>query len=205
MYFRKLLPALSIATVASLAAVTYAAIIRAHDIALLAAAGFAFAIVASGLWLRQKFIAQQNSQVRLVPEAASRRALQQTTYLTTLTYAWCAAALFLCYPIIGLPWRHGWQYGTGFLLTACAFAVYLSRLKDERDPLAQPTAVNTAVGLAALQAGVSVATLGWVVLSGKLATLKNDWAANDIFLAGGLTILCLSITLITTHRRLMRG
>ncbi len=45
---------------------------------------------------------------------------------------------------------------------------------------------------ACLQGFAAGTGISWLIGSGKLATVKGDWAANDVFLAGGVAILCLS-------------
>ena len=50
-------------------------------------------------------------------------------------------------------------------------------------------------------AAASVA-LAIVFFSGKLRTPKDDWAANHIFVAGGLAIVVISLQAYATHRRL---
>ena len=202
MLLRRLLPALLITSFASLAVLTYAANARHHGLAALSASVFSLAVAGSGLWLRQEFAGQQQSNPQQLTSVMKRDVLLQFTYLTTLTYGWCAAALFLCYPIAGLQWHHGWQYATGFLLATCGFARYLSRLNNDLDPLAKPSAVATAISLAALEGAAIVAILAWIVLSGKLTSVRNDWVANDIFVAGGMSVLCLSIILTVLNHQL---
>jgi NADH:ubiquinone oxidoreductase subunit 5 (subunit L)/multisubunit Na+/H+ antiporter MnhA subunit len=51
------------------------------------------------------------------------------------------------------------------------------------------------------QAAVVVAALIYLLASGKLATPKDDWAANVVFLAGGVTILLISLVSLQTYRR----
>ena len=36
---------------------------------------------------------------------------------------------------------------------------------------------------------------------GKLQTAKADWAANHVFIAGGITIVLISIVSLLAHRR----
>jgi uncharacterized membrane protein len=45
------------------------------------------------------------------------------------------------------------------------------------------------------------AALTYLVVSGKLATPKDDWAANVVFVTGGVTVLLISIASLVTHRR----
>jgi hypothetical protein len=43
--------------------------------------------------------------------------------------------------------------------------------------------------------------LAYLVSSGKLATEKADWAANVVFLTGGLTVAAISLASLYTYRR----
>ena len=97
------------------------------------------------------------------------------------------------YLLSGLKWQHGWQYGSGMVLVGAAILAYAQALRREGGYLASPAGLrlayfaNLAQGLAAAVAVV------WLVSSGKLATTKGDWAANDIFLAGGAAIVVLVV------------
>ncbi|MBN9281050.1 MAG: hypothetical protein J0H37_02035, partial [Hyphomicrobium denitrificans] len=55
---------------------------------------------------------------------------------------------------------------------------------------------------AALQAVAIACGLLWLIQSGKLSSLKGDWAANQLFLAGGFTVMCLSVIIVKTHSAL---
>ena len=55
------------------------------------------------------------------------------------------------------------------------------------------------VKLAGYQAVLIGVGLVWLIGSGKLATLKGDWAANQLFLAGGFAIMCLSMIMIKSY------
>jgi hypothetical protein len=56
-----------------------------------------------------------------------------------------------------------------------------------------------------LQGIAAVAGLVFLIGSGKLETVRPDWAANQIFLFGGLTIVGLSAIAVVTQRKLMRA
>ena len=56
-----------------------------------------------------------------------------------------------------------------------------------------------------VHAAAVVAALVYLLASGKLATLKDDWAANVVFLTGCVTILLISLVSLTTWRRLGAG
>lgn len=197
-------PWLLVATLTSLAAIGIAAYADLRWLAGIASAGFAGSVAGAGLLLRQKFSALKPPATDATA-ANKLLALRQTTQLSTLSHAWTATALMLSYPLAGLRWLHGWEYGLAFAILAGVFFIYCSKLADPADPLAQTSAVETAGRFAGVQAFVVVALLAWILLSGKLATVRGDWAANNIFLAEGIAILALSLVLVSVHRALSRS
>lgn len=121
------------------------------------------------------------------------------TLLAGLSYAWGAAAMFTMYSLGGLVWRHWWQYGAGMLLLGAAnvlVARYLLGGRDQREGALRTLMLGTLAQTAAV-----VIALVYLVGSGKLATVKDDWAANIVFIAGGVTILVISAVSLLTWRR----
>lgn len=120
-----------------------------------------------------------------------REAARAQAVLLAVGWAWAGVAMLAVYLLSGLKWQHGWQYGSGMVLVGAAILAYAQALRREGGYLASPAGLrlasfaNLAQGLAAAVAVV------WLVSSGKLATTKGDWAANDIFLAGGAAIVVL--------------
>lgn len=131
-----------------------------------------------------------------------REALWQTTLLIMLAYLWCALAFYAVYLGTTLHWQHGWEYGSAMLLIAVAHAIYLWRLADPNASVSSPRAIDRAVRLAACQAIAIAFGLIWLIQSGKLASVKGDWAANQLFLAGGFAVMFLSAIIIKTNATL---
>lgn len=111
--------------------------------------------------------------------------------LMALTWGWGGVSLLLAYGPAGLKWQHGWQYGSAMLLIAVLIGLHARRIVPG----------SNAAKLGALEWGRKAAFaqglacgigLAWLAGSGKLVTAKGDWAANDVFLAGGVTLLILS-------------
>lgn len=183
---------------ASLIAIGYAASTTNRLLAALVSSLFVVSIVWTGLKSLRQATTDKPTTQRLV-------VLRQTTCLSTLTLAWSAAALMAAYPLAGLRWQHGWQYGLAFAIAAAGFAIYSKRLSNDTDRLAQPGAVETAAHLALLQTIAIAATFVWMATSGVLATVKDDWLANDVFLAAGTAMLMLSIVFILKVRTTTNG
>lgn len=128
------------------------------------------------------------------------KVIQNTTRLSVWTYLWAACALLLAYPVLGLKWQHGWQYGAGAALLALSFAWYLFRLNTKNDKTAQPTAMETARRLSIVFAAAIAVAVAMLIGSGKLATPKSDWLANNVFLGTAAAILALSALCIVRAR-----
>lgn len=128
-----------------------------------------------------------------------RDALWQTTQLIMLAYLWCALAFYAIYLGTTLHWQHGWEYGSAMLLVALGHAIYLWLLSDPNNAVSAPSAVERAVQLSTCQAIAIACGLIWLISSGKLSSIKGDWPANQLFLAGGFTVMCLSVIIIKTY------
>jgi hypothetical protein len=131
--------------------------------------------------------------------ATRRTALWQTTLLVMLAYLWCGLAFYAVYLGTTLHWQHGWQYGSAMLLIAVAHAVYLWHLSDPNAVVSTPRAIEWVVRLAACQAIAVAVGLIWLIQSGKLSSVKGDWPANQLFLAGGFAVMCLSVIAVRTN------
>jgi hypothetical protein len=137
-----------------------------------------------------------------VGEITQRDALIATIRLVMLSFLWCGLAFFAIYLGTAIRWQHGWQYGSAMMLVAGAYAYYLSRLKDPHDDWSKPQAITRMVRFMTYQAFAIGVGLVWLVSSGKLATLRGDWAANQIFLAGGFSVMCLTAIIVKTNSAL---
>lgn len=195
MTLRPSLPWLLFTLAATLIAMYLAASAVLKAEAAIAAAVFALVIIVSAL--------RTNAPAWRRPPGATgptpREALFSTTQLIMLSYLWCAIAFYAIYLGTHTRWQHGWQYGTAILLLAGACGYYLRRLRDPADNLSSPPAIERMVKFAACQAFLIGAGLIWLIGSGKLATIKGDWAANQLFLAGGFAVICLSAIIVKTN------
>jgi hypothetical protein len=112
---------------------------------------------------------------------------------TLQAYAWGVGAMSMLgvYLLSGLKWQHGWQYGSGMaLITVMVF--WFAR---------QPRWLNATAIVVALQGSATAIGLAVLAGSGKLASVKGDWAANIIFVACGMAIAALSVMAVAAHRR----
>jgi hypothetical protein len=195
MPMRPSLPWLLTTLAAALIAMTVAASAARKVESALAAAVFAVMLVATAVRTNSPLWRRSTPTVGIAP----RDAIRQTAQLIMLAYLWCAIAFLAIYLGAGVRWQHGWQYGTALLLIALAHVIYLRRLADPSDSFSAPPALERAVRLSSYQAVLIAVGLIWLIRSGKLSSLKGDWAANQLFLAGGFAVMCLSVIMIKTY------
>ena len=132
-------------------------------------------------------------------------ALIACTKISALVYAWGAVVLLLVYSKTGLRWQHGWQYGSAMAIISLGMAYYVKLLDQGHPDFVGERAVEKAMLLAAGQGVVFSIVLLWLVASGKVLTPRADWAANLIFVAGGLCIVCLCAILTKTYHEKTRN
>jgi hypothetical protein len=131
---------------------------------------------------------------------ASRR----NARLIAWTWATGGVSMLLVYLLSGLRWQHGWQYGSGMVLIATLIFGYAVAVKSPSSYLRRPGLINAVAWMAAAQGIAGTAGIMLLVISGKLASMKGDWAANIIFVAGGFAITVLSAIAVRSHARLSR-
>lgn len=122
-------------------------------------------------------------------------AMRRNTRLAMLVYAWGAAGLFAIYSLTGLAWYHAWQYAAGAALMALALLLYVRRIGINVPPRTPPLSLTILHGAAA------AGGLLYLFRTGKLAMHRSDWAANYVFLFGGLTIVALCAIAAVTQSR----
>lgn len=120
--------------------------------------------------------------------------------LTAIAYAWGAMVMFTAYSLGGLVWRHWWQYGAGMLLLGAGALLVASYLIGARASHASDRTLDALMHATMLHAAAVVAALVYLLTSGKLATVKDDWAANQVFLTGGTMVLVISLVSLLTWR-----
>jgi len=129
---------------------------------------------------------------------------QNNTVLAALAYAWGAIAMLAIYSLTPLKWQHWWEYGAAMLLIACTIIIYANALTAGPASLRSPRALDILMGLTLAQGVAVVVAILWIVLSGKIHTLRGDWAANEIFIGGAAMLAMISAISIVTHRKLTR-
>lgn len=134
------------------------------------------------------------------PDAPLLAAIRNTRLLI-VAYMWGALALLAVYRISDLKWQHGLQYGAGMALITILLMAYEHVLARRSNMLSRPRALAIAAQVAWLHGCACLCGLSFLILSGKLASSKGDWAANQIFLSGGIAMMVLSaIAGYTQHK-----
>jgi len=125
--------------------------------------------------------------------SATASSVRRNARLAGLLYTWGAAALFAIYSLSDLTWRHSWQYGLGMAIIGIGIFIYVYRLGASKPSALPPLYLTVLHGLAA------VSGLTYLIGTGKLQTVKSDWAANEVFLWGGFGIVVLCILSLITQ------
>ncbi len=197
----KLLPWILAAVVASIAGMVTGISSDMPRFSLASAVLFALALVATAVdvnlpWWRDREAAQaSNAQV----DAAI-----SNTHLLVVGYFWGALALLFIYRMTSLRWQHGLQYGAGMALFGWLALVYVHFLAQPGSRLRSPRLLLQSAWLALAHGGAALGGVLFLVLSGKIHSTKGDWAANQVFLAGGIALVGLSILAAYTQIRLAR-
>jgi hypothetical protein len=166
-----------------------------------AAAIFAALVIAIGLGLNQPL--WRLDAYRITPEAAPVSA-QCNAKLMALTWAWGAAAMAGVYTLGGLRWQHAWQYGSGMALIAVFTWFFGAAIARAERPAMRQMLLLRGLQLTIVQAVAAAGGVAYLLATGKLMSFRPDWAANQIFVAGGVAIVALSAMAIVTQRRLSK-
>lgn len=165
----------------------------------LAAGLFAIALVASAVEMNAGF--WRAGRDARSDDAAIEAAIRNSRLLA-LGYLWGAIALLMVYRLTPLRWQHGLQYGAGMALIAWFIQFYVHFLVQPGSRFRTREALTKAMWLSVLHGAAALGGLAFLVLSGKINSVKDDWVANHVFLVGGLTIVALSFVSAYTHVRL---
>jgi hypothetical protein len=130
---------------------------------------------------------------------------QSNAILAAVVYAWGAFGMLAIYSLTPLRWQHWWEYGAAMLLIACAILIYANALTAGPARLRSPRAIDILMGLTLAQGAAVVVAILWILLSGKVHTLRGDWAANEIFIGGSAMLAMVSAISLVTHRKLTRN
>lgn len=123
--------------------------------------------------------------------------------LLGITWGWCGAAMLATYYLTDLTWQHAWQYGLAMLFVAAGVAWFSGQRERNVGWPASPSGVQVVRLATTLQGVGALAAIFWLTLSGKLQPEGRDWAANIVFVAGGLALFSQSMAALRAERRVM--
>ena len=133
-------------------------------------------------------------------------AARRNTRLAALTYAWAGLAMQGLYTtgLTGLRWHHGWQYALAFALVAFGAFFYARMLGLGTASPARSRLERLAAPLAIGQGIAAACGLAYLAGTGKMLSVRADWAANIVFVSAALAIMVLSAISLRTHVTLTR-
>jgi len=192
-------PVLIAILVTTVVAMTLAARSGITTLSWAAAAAAAIAVLVFGLLMNRPLWKLEPTRITAdaAPVAARRNAV-----LLALTYAWGATALLVVYPLSGLRWYHWGQYGAAMAVAALALAAYGDALRQRDSVFRTGPRQLAMLRLVIVHAIAITGGLGWLLLSGKLASVRDDWVANHVFVAGGIALAGLSVIAAISQSRI---
>lgn len=201
MSLKPLLPSIALGFALSVLVMALGAIREMPFLSLLAAAFFGALMILTSLRINTSVWSRSGAEREEQSIAANAR---QNGQLNAIVYAWGAVAMLAIYALSPLYWQHWWQYGAAMALIAVGVYVYARWLDPAGKPPPPAKAFDIAAGLAALQGVAAIAALAFLIFSGKLGAMKSDWAANQIFLIGGIALAAVSIISVLNHLKLSK-
>jgi hypothetical protein len=173
------------------------------DLATAGAAVFALAASVAAIFVAKAWAHEAASTTDAPAASAWQR---ESALLAALAYAWGAIAMQGAYltPLTGLKWQHGWQYALAMALLAVgslAFASMPGSSPPESDGPSPDASLRLAAPLAAAQALIAAGGLAALVVSGKLWSVRADWAANRVFAGLAVAILMIAASYLVAGRR----
>lgn len=193
-----LIPFLAVGLIISVTGMVHAVGRDDQQLTAICAIGFVFLVIVAAILINA--VAWRKT-VTADKIAASASAVRRNARLAGLIYTWGAAAMFAVYSLSDLNWRHAWQYGLGMAIIGIGVFIYIYRLGSSQASTIPPLYLTILHGAAA------IGGLIYLIGTGKLQTIKSDWAANEVFLWGGVGIVALCLLSLITqliHDRLQR-
>lgn len=163
---------------------------------------FALAAVATCWHINRPYF--RDPRANAAPDALAF-AVRRNARLLALTYVWGGIALFALYKGTGLRWQHGLQYAIGMTVIGFIVIGWVFHSWRPGSRLVSPIGLKFALWATMVHAAAAVGGLIFLIGSGKLMSTRGDWAANQVFLAGGLAVVGMSVIAILTHLRLSRA
>lgn len=198
----RMLPWILTAIVASIATIVTGVQSGIPILSWMAAGLFGVVLVATALDVNRTW--WSDPAAAIAPDAPVIAALRNARVLI-LGYLWGALALIAIYRLTGVRWQHGLQYAAAMIVIAAMILGYVHLLSKPGSRLRSPRAIAIVTQLSLLHGAAALAAIFFLIVTGKIFSLKGDWPANQIFLAGGIAIAALSVIGAFTQTRLAQS
>jgi hypothetical protein len=200
MRLKPLIVATLVVMLASIAGQAVGAANGQGALSIFAASAFAGAIGRVGFQINQPWWSHDPSlsgpaTATALPAMAGRNAA-----LLALGYLWGGLSLLAVYLLTPVQWQHGWQYGGGMVLLGGIIYAISRTLSAMAPARFTPGLARILTWLTLLHGWAATGAVGWLIGSGKVWSLRGDWAANVIFVTGALVIGVISIFSLRTQR-----
>lgn len=199
MPLQPIVPALILATTMSIMSMVWSVGAGARSSSLWAALAFAAVVViATFLVNRPAWTSSPDMTLDLRRDRAIDTA-RRNAWMMSSVYAWGGLAILAIYTLTELWWWHSWQYGGAMLVVAAGLFLFAHIMGYKTSVLRSDGVRNAGAWAAIAQATAAAGGLGFLIATGKLGSVKPDWPANHVFLAGGLALIAISAISAATH------
>lgn len=158
------------------------------------AAAFGTVAIVSAFFVNRHFWKRE-------PAAEALEAIRTNALLAAIIYAWGALAMFLMYRLTDLYWQHGLQYAVGMAAFAALF-IWWHRESQTGGRLGTAGWVTRSRLLNIVHCLAAAIATAIFLFSGKLWADRPDWAANLVFLTGGISVAALCAFSAVTNAKL---
>ena len=119
-------------------------------------------------------------------------------------YAWGSLSIASMYYLTDLYWYHAYQY-TLYLAVPAAISILFARtLSSSKGSGYSEGNLSLSKYITVVQAIAMLGIIFYLLSSGKLGVIRKDWAADNVFFWGAVTLLVLSILALAVQRRLAK-
>ncbi len=174
------------AAAASIAVMVVAAGSNDRSLSIAAAGSFTVLIIVAALRLNTLTMRRDGGDNPSADAAALNAGLLAAAFI------WGGLAILAGYYLTSLFWHHAWQYGLGMCLAGLMSYGMHWHLTRPDCFLRAPTWLQRMTWLSGLLVIATAVGLIFLVTSGKLSRDNVDWLANQVFVAGGVTVMAIS-------------
>lgn len=164
---------------------------------------FAMALIATSWQINRPLMLMKASEE--ISHETLQHAGRRNARLIALVYVWGALAMLMLYQWTGLRWQHGLQYAYGMAAIGALIIIWVHSSVQPGSRLVTPPALALALKGTIAHAIAALAGLVFLIGSGKIMSVRSDWAANRLFLAGGIAVVGLSVIGVWAHIHLTRA